>query len=138
MVWAIGEHGDLSVPLLDRVTVNGSRVELTPEQAAVALDYFRNWYVRHVALDSGRSSTWTSGYALARMVSALDGPGELWPASVVLDGEYGIAGVAVSVPVTLGACGVELIHEWELAPSDLAALHASAQYVRTAVESSEA
>jgi malate/lactate dehydrogenase len=135
--WAVGEHGDLSVPLLDRVTVNGSPVELTPEQAAVALDYFRNWYVRHVALDSGRSSTWTSGFALARMVNALDGPGELWPASVVLDGEYGIAGVAVSVPVTLGARGVELIHEWELAPSDLAALRASAQYVRTAVESSE-
>ena len=40
----------------------------TPEQAALALDYFRNWYVRHVALDSGRSSTWTSGFALARML----------------------------------------------------------------------
>jgi malate/lactate dehydrogenase len=140
--WAVGEHGDHSVPLLDRVTVNGSPVELTPEQAAVALDYFRNWFVRHVALDSGRSSTWTSGFALARMVSALESgavenTAELWPASVVLDGEYGIAGVAVSVPVTLGTRGVELIHEWELTPSDLEALRASAQYVRTAVESSE-
>lgn len=135
--WAVGEHGDLSVPLLDRVTVNGSPVAPTPEQAAVALDYFRNWYVRHVALDSGRSSTWTSGFALARMVSALDGLGELWPASVVLEGEYGIAGVAVSVPVTLGAGGVERIHEWTLSPSDLEALRASAEVVRTAVESIE-
>jgi malate dehydrogenase len=133
--WAVGEHGDLSVPLLDRVTVNGSPVKPTPEQAEVALDYFQNWYVRHVALDSGRSSTWTSGFALARMISALGGSGELWSASVVLDGEYGIAGVAVSVPVTLGACGVEQIHGWELTPSDLQALRASAEYVRSAVES---
>ena len=140
--WAVGEHGDLSVPLLDRVTVNGAPVDPTPEQAAVALDYFRNWYVRHVALDSGRSSTWTSGFALARMVSALQGAAldstaELWPASVVLDGEYGIAGVAVSVPVTLGAGGVQRIHEWTLTPSDLAALQASAEVVRTAVENIE-
>ena len=71
------------------------------------------------------------------MVSALDGLGELWPASVVLEGEYGIAGVAVSVPVTLGAGGVERIHEWTLTPADLEALRASAEVVRTAVESIE-
>jgi malate dehydrogenase len=133
--WAIGEHGDLSVPLYDRVTVDGVPVRPTPEQTAVAEDYFRNWYVRHVTLDSGRSSTWTSGLAVARMVAALEGDGELWPASVVLDGEYGIAGVAVSVPVTIGRGGVQEIHQWELSPGDLAALRASAEFVRAAVES---
>ena len=117
----------------------GAGLSRRREQAAVALEYFRNWYVRHVALDSGRSSTWTSGLALARMVSARthSSTAELWPASVVLDGEYGIDGVAVSVPVTLGARGVEEIHEWELSPSDLEALRASAEVVRTAVESIE-
>ena len=135
--WALGEHGDLSVPLFDRVTVNGVPVLPTPEQCEVALDYFRNWYVRHVALDSGRSSTWTSGVGVARMVEAFGGRDTIWPASVVLAGEYGIDGVAVSVPVSLGPGGVEQIHEWELAPADLAALHASAEYVRTAVESVE-
>ena len=69
------------------------------------------------------------------MVSALDGDGELWPASVVLDGEYGIEGVAVTVPVTIGRGGAEQIHEWELEPDDLEALHASAEFVRAAVES---
>jgi malate dehydrogenase len=130
--WAIGEHGDLSVPLLDRVVVNGAPVRPTAEQATAALEYFRTWYVRHVALDSGRSSTWTSGLALARMVAALGRSGELWPASVVLAGEYGIDGVAVSVPVTIGRGGVEQIHEWELGPADLTALRASAEYVRAA------
>jgi malate dehydrogenase len=131
--WVIGEHGDLSVPLFDRVTVDGVRVVPTADQAAAAEEYLRTWYVRHVALDSGRSSTWTSGLAVARMVTALGAGGELWPASVVLQGEYGIDGVAVSVPVTLGRGGVEAIHEWELAPDDLVALRASADYVREAV-----
>lgn len=131
--WVVGEHGDLSVPLLDRVTVDGTHVTPTPEQAAAALEYFRTWYPVHVALDSGRSSTWTSGLGVARMVRALDSTGELWPASVVLAGEYGIAGVAVTVPVTLARGDVAEIHEWELSAADLAALRASAEFVRDAV-----
>ena len=131
--WVLGEHGDASVPLYDRVTVNGERVRPTLEQAAAAEDYLRTWYVTHVALDSGRSSTWTSGLGVARMVAGLDGPGELWPASVVLEGEYGIDGVALTVPVTLGRGGVSEIHQWELEPDDLAALRASAEVVRAAV-----
>lgn len=131
--WVLGEHGDESVPLLDRVTVDGVRVHPTADETAAAVEYFRTWYPIHVALDSGRSSTWTSGLGVARMVAALDGAGELWPASVVLDGEYGIEGVAVTVPVTIGRRGAEQIHEWELRPEDLDALRASAEFVRTAV-----
>jgi len=133
--WVIGEHGDKSVPLFGRVTVNGAPVRPTPGQAAAAEEYFRTWYPIHVGLDSGRSSTWTSGLGVARMVAALGGDGEPWPASVVLDGEYGIEGVAVAVPVTIGRGGAEEIHEWELDPDELAALRASAEFVRAAVES---
>ncbi|HLG08600.1 MAG TPA: hypothetical protein VI409_08030 [Gaiellaceae bacterium] len=91
--WVLGEHGEKCVPLVDRVTVNGDRVEPTSEQATLAAEYLRTWYVRHVALDSGRSSTWTSGLGVARMVTAIaHGDDAPWPASVVLDGEYGISG----------------------------------------------
>ena len=133
--WAIGEHGDLTVPLFDRVTVNGAPVRPTAEQVAAAEEYLRTWYVTHVALDSGRSSTWTSGLGVARMVAALDGDGELWPASVVLEGEYGVDGVALTVPVTIGRGGVRQIHGWELAPRELDALQAAAELVRSAVAS---
>jgi len=129
--WVLGEHGEKCVPLVDRVTVNGDRVEPTSEQATLAAEYLRTWYARHVALDSGRSSTWTSGLGVARMVTAIThGDDAPWPASVVLDGEYGISGVAVSVPVTLGPSGVEQIHEWALGDDDLDALRASADLVR--------
>jgi malate dehydrogenase len=132
--WSLGEHGDLSVPLYTRVRVHGEPVQPTAAQQAIAEEYLRTWYVKHVALDSGRSSTWTSGLGVARMVSALAGDGELWPASLVLEGEYGIDGVAVTVPVTLARGGVQDIFEWQLAPGELAALHASAEFVRAAAE----
>jgi malate/lactate dehydrogenase len=69
------------------------------------------------------------------MVAALLGPpgGEPWPASVVLEGEYGVDGVALSVPVTLGDGGVAAIHEWELADEQAAALRAGAGVVRDAL-----
>jgi len=133
--WVLGEHGDASVPLMGRVSVNGLHVQPTTAQAAAAEEYLRTWYVRHVALDSGRSSTWTSGLGVARMVTALAGAGELWPASIVLDGEYGIEGVAVTVPVTIGRDGAEVVHTWELGSGELAALRASAEVVRAAAGS---
>jgi malate dehydrogenase len=134
--WVIGEHGDGCVPLHDRVRVNGEPVELTPEQSAAADDFLRNWYVRHVALDSGRSSTWTSGLGVCRMVRAVteNGAGGLWPASVVLDGEYGIRGLAIGVPVTLGDGGVQRIHEWDVTAEQRAAFHSAAALVRGAAE----
>jgi malate/lactate dehydrogenase len=133
--WVIGEHGDACVPLLDRVRVDGAPVALTPAQHAAAEEFVRTWYIRHVALDSGRSSTWTSGHMLARMAAALLAPPgeELWPASVVLDGEYGVSGVALSVPVTLGDGGVTAVHEWDLTDAQAAAMRAGADVVRDAL-----
>jgi malate/lactate dehydrogenase len=133
--WVIGEHGDACVPLLDRVRVDGEPVTLSDEQQRAAVDFLRNWYVRHVELDSGRSSTWTSGHMIARMITAVLGrPGaEPWPASVVLAGEYGVDGVSLTVPVTLGDGGVAEILEWELTDDQTAGLHAGADVVRGAL-----
>jgi malate dehydrogenase len=60
------------------------------------------------------------------------GSGELWPASVMLEGEYGIDGVSLSVPVTLGAEGVSEIHEWSLSADQNRALREGAEFVRRA------
>ncbi len=133
--WTIGEHGEKAVPLLDRIEVDGRRVVLDSAQRAQVLEFIGGWYTRHVALDSGRSSTWTSGLGVARMVAACVGPGiEIWPASVMLGGEYGIDGVSLSVPVSLSAGGAHRIHEWTLSDADLADLRAGAEFVRAAAE----
>jgi malate/lactate dehydrogenase len=131
--WVIGEHGDGSVALFDRVRVDGEPVALDPAARERAVEYLHGWYTRHVALDSGRSSTWTSGLGIARMVEAIRADsGELWPASLVLAGEYGIDGAALGVPVRLGRGGVAGLPEWDLGPEEAAALRAGADTVRAA------
>ncbi|MGZ4186015.1 MAG: malate dehydrogenase [Solirubrobacteraceae bacterium] len=134
MAWSIGEHGPLAVHLWDRVQLDGAAVTLDQAQREQVEDFVGNWYVRHVALDSGRSSTWTSGLGIARMVSAIAfGDDTPWPASVMLDGEYGISGVSLSVPVSLAPGGVAEIHQWELSAPEAAGLQKAAGYVRDAV-----
>jgi malate/lactate dehydrogenase len=132
--WMVGEHGDLAVPLWDRVALDGAPVALDAAQRAAVMEFVSGWYVRHVALDSARSSTWTSGLGIARMVrGCLDPDGdELWPASIVLRGEYETDGVSLSVPVRLGGGGARVIEEWDLSAADLQALHAAARFVREA------
>jgi malate dehydrogenase len=134
--WVLGEHGDHFVPLLDRVRVEGEPVTLDAAQREAAEQFVRTWYELHVALDSGRSSTWTTGRGLARMIAALTGDaGELWPASVVLEGEYGVSGAALTVPVTVARGGVREVHEWELSGEQRAAMAAAGEAVRAAARS---
>ncbi len=134
--WTIGEHGSLTVPLFDRITVDGAVIELSQEQRAQVEDFTGHWYVRHVALDSGRSSTWTSGLGVSRMVGAIAAgrADQVWPASVVLQGEYGIEGVSLSVPVRLGRGGAERIEQWTLTSKQQDALHSAAAFVREAAQ----
>jgi malate dehydrogenase len=128
--WVLGEHGDSAVPLFTRVAVDGKPMALGGEQRLSSTEFTRGWFAKHKALESGRSSTWTSGLGIARMVAAIgNGGGERFPASIVLDGEYGIRGASVTVPVTIGRHGVEEIHEWALSEDERAALRAAADCV---------
>ena len=119
--WVVGEHGAGAVQVFSTVTLDGKPVDLTAEQREQALDYAQNWYVRHVALDSGRTSTWSSGIGGALMVDAIARPtGEPFPASVILDGEYGVSAISSSAPVVLGAHGLEKVIEIPLTSDERA------------------
>jgi malate dehydrogenase len=126
--WMLGEHGDAGVPIFSRVRIDGEPVSLSAEERASAHEFVRTWYRRHVALDSRRSSTWTTGAGVASMICTLGSGGDT-VASVRLNGEYGIEGVSLGVPVTLGPGGVQAIHEWELTSDELAALHRAAEVI---------
>jgi malate dehydrogenase len=70
------------------------------------------------------------------MVNALaDGGDELWTASVMLAGEYGIDGISLSVPVRLAAGGMREIEEWPLSPAEQEGLQSAARVVSDAVTS---
>jgi malate dehydrogenase len=55
------------------------------------------------------------------------------PCTAYLEGEYGIEGLYMGVPVKLGAAGIEEIVELELTEGEQAALQASAEAVREVV-----
>ncbi|MBD5161237.1 MAG: L-lactate dehydrogenase [Oscillibacter sp.] len=57
------------------------------------------------------------------------------PVSVVLDGEYGLDGLALSIPSIIGRTGLEEILEIPLNDGELQALHASARQMREALDS---
>ena len=55
------------------------------------------------------------------------------PVSVVLDGEYGLDGLCLSIPSIVGKDGVHKVLEIPLDESEYAALHASADRLREVI-----
>ena len=56
------------------------------------------------------------------------------PCAAYLEGEYGLRGLYVGVPVQIGAGGVERVIEIALGPEEKKALETSAGHVRELVE----
>jgi malate dehydrogenase len=88
-----------------------------------------------VSLLKTGSAFYAPAAATAQMVDAviLDKK-EVLPCAAYLEGEYGISGVVVGVPVELGKNGIEHIIELELTPEEDAALKKSADAVRELVK----
>ena len=55
------------------------------------------------------------------------------PVSTVLGGEYGLSGLALSVPAVVGRCGVEAVLEIPLSGAEREGLHASAAQLAAAL-----
>jgi malate dehydrogenase len=82
----------------------------------------------------GTSAWYAPGAAAAQMVDAvmLD-EHRVLPCTAYLEGEYGIDGLYMGVPVKLGAGGIEEILELDLSDEEREALNASAEAVREVV-----
>jgi malate/lactate dehydrogenase len=133
----LGEHGSSQVLLFSSVRIDGRPVLFTEQEKADIRAEVPNILRRYEELQSGRTAGWTCAVGLAGMMRAIvKDTGGIFPCSCVLEGEYGQAGLSMSVPVSLGREGVREIKEWELAPDELeglertgAVLQASAQIV---------
>jgi len=80
------------------------------------------------------SAYYAPSAAVAEMVEAiLKDKKKILPCAAYLEGEYGIKGLFVGVPVKLGARGIEQIIEIKLTPEEKAALDKSAASVRELV-----
>jgi len=135
--YVLGGHGDTMVPLVRYTTAGGIPVsELIPKGRLDAIvQRTRDGGAEIVGHLKTGSAFYAPSAAGAQMVEAiLLDKKRILPCAAYLDGEYGIKGLYVGVPVKLGARGVEQIIEIKLAPDEQAALQHSADEVKDLVE----
>ena len=134
--YVLGGHGDQMVPLVKHTTIGGVSIGelLSPERLDALIRRTQGGGGEIVALLKTGSAFYAPSAATAEMVDAilLDQKRQL-PCAALLEGEYGIDGIYMGVPVILGTGGVEKVVELELTDEETRALHASADGVRELV-----
>ncbi|MGH7265154.1 MAG: malate dehydrogenase, partial [Candidatus Rokuibacteriota bacterium] len=135
-----GGHGDTMVPLPRYSTVAGIPItELIPKERVEALvQRTANGGAEIVNLLKAGSAFYAPGASVTEMVEAiLRDKKKILPCTAYLEGEYGIRGLFVGVPVKLGRKGIEQVIQITLTPDESAALKKSADAVRELVQKLE-
>ena len=134
--YVLGGHGDTMVPLARMCTVAGIPISklIKQDRIEAIVKRTRDGGAEIVNLLKTGSAFYAPSAAVAEMVDAiiLDRK-QILPCAVRLEGEYGIRGLFVGVPVKLGAKGVEDIVELELSDDERGALQRSADSVKELV-----
>jgi malate dehydrogenase len=130
--FVLGGHGDTMVPLARYSTVAGIPLpDLLSQDRIDAIAKRTAEGGAEITKLVGTSAWYAPGSAVVEMVDAiLKDKKKILPCSVFLEGEYGISGLFVGVPVKLGAGGVEQIIQIKLTDSERLALHKSANAVK--------
>ncbi len=124
----LGGHGDTMVPLTRLSSVSG--IPLTELMSQETLDGIVKRTANGGAEIVGYLKTGSAYYAPAaatvEMVeSILKDKKKVLPCAALLEGEYGVKGLFVGVPVKLGARGIEKIYELKLTAEETAMLKKS-------------
>ncbi len=134
--YVLGGHGDTMVPLIRYTTVGGIPLSefLSPERIEAIVQRTRDGGGEIVGLLKTGSAFYAPAAAIAQMTDSivLDKK-RILPCAAYLEGEYGIDGLLVGVPVKLGARGIEEIIQIRLTPDEQAALKHSAEAVQELV-----
>jgi malate dehydrogenase len=134
--FVLGGHGDDMVPLTRYSTVAGIPLPelISAEKLEAIVTRTRKGGAEIVNLLKTGSAYYAPSAAVVEMVEAiLKDKKKILPCAAYLEGEYGISGLFVGVPVKLGARGIDQIIEITLRPEEKAALDKSAASVRELV-----
>lgn len=135
--FVLGGHGDDMVPLARYSTVAGIPLPdlLSQEVIDRIVDRTRKGGGEIVSYLKSGSAYYAPSAAIVEMVDAiLKDKKKILPVAAYLEGEYGINGLYMGVPVKLGEKGVEQIIEISLTNEERAALQKSAAAVQELVE----
>jgi len=136
----LGGHGDDMVPIRSHTTVNGIPVAslVKPDRLEAIEKRVRGAGMEVIALLKTGSAYYSPASSAIQMAdSYLNDRKEVLPAAAYLEGEYGIRGLYVGVPVVIGAGGVEKVIEIALTADEKKALDVSASHVKELVEATD-
>ncbi len=132
----LGGHGDTMVPLVRLTSVSGIPLsELLPQERIDAIvQRTRDGGAEIVKFLKTGSAYYAPSAATVEMVeSILKDKKKVLPCAAMLEGEYGVNGLFVGVPVKLGALGIEKVYELELNDAEKAMLDKSVAAVQELV-----
>ncbi|WP_162053715.1 malate dehydrogenase [Pontibacter pamirensis] len=132
----MGGHGDTMVPLPRYTTVGGIPVtELIEEDKLNAIIERTKTGGGELVKLMGTSAWYAPGAAAAQMVEAIvRDQRRVFPVCVKLEGEYGIDGVYLGVPVILGKNGIEKVIELQLNDEEKQLLEESRGHVKEVMD----
>ena len=137
VAFVLGGHGDTMVPLVRYTSVAGIPISdiLDPETINAIVQRTRAGGAEIVKYLKTGSAFYAPSSAVVEMVgSILKDKKKVLPCAAYLEGEYGVNGLFVGVPVKLGSRGIEKIYELNLAEDESAALKKSADAVQELVD----
>jgi malate dehydrogenase len=129
----LGGHGDTMVPVPSYTTVAGIPISalMPKEQLDKIIARTAKGGGEIVNLLKTGSAYYAPSAAVVQMVDAIfNDRKKILPCAAYLEGEYGISGLFVGVPVKLGVRGIEQVIEIKLTPEEQAALQKSAAAVK--------
>jgi malate dehydrogenase len=130
----IGEHGSSQVLLFSSVSVDDRSVSFTEEEKNNIRSEVPTILKRYEELQAGRTAGWTCAIGLEIITRAVvENQQIVIPCSVVLDGEYGLHDISMSVPAVLGREGAEKIVELQLTDDEKAGLEKTVATLRPAM-----
>lgn len=135
--FVLGGHGDTMVPIVGSTSVGGVPVSrlLSKQRLDEIVQRTRDGGAEIIGLLKSGSAYYAPSASIAQMVEAvLLDTKQILPCTAYLEGEYGLDGIYVGVPVKLGAGGIEDVIEFELTAEESAALKQSAAAVEELVE----
>ncbi|HEY5417947.1 MAG TPA: malate dehydrogenase [Gemmatimonadaceae bacterium] len=129
----LGGHGDTMVPLISYTTVSGIPVTQLLDRKTLdeIVDRTRNGGAEIVKYLKTGSAYYAPSSGAVQMAEAIVfDQKRVLPCAAWLEGEYGMSGIFLGVPVKLGRRGVEKVLEVELTSKERVDLGKSAEAVR--------
>ena len=140
--FVLGGHGDTMVPMVRYTTVAGIALPdlikmgwITQKRVNEIVDRTRNGGAEIVALLKAGSAFYApASSAISMAESYLKDKKRVLPCAAYLNGQYGVKGLYVGVPVVIGAGGVERVVELKLSAAEKKMLDKSVAAVKGLVE----